>query len=245
MRKMCAQCGRNFFTTDSRRKYCSKKCCKESVSAKHRNRYAEDAKRFASEGAFEKTCPICGTVFPINGCADFGKIYCSISCTGNWTKNKQSNIQQSLLDEGGTKLCVVCGKPIPKTRPHAIKYCSQKCKCAYHNRQRKIKYEQNESCPECKNVPEVLPIKSSDNLPVASAVIEKQHYDLHIRAVKDTTGKRYRVDSWINENNPKEQLAELMQQLIRWSFNKAYFTDQEIVEIMTKAYDQSLKDYEE
>ena len=161
-------------------------------------------------------------------------------------RNEQGNIQQFLLDENENKVCVFCGKPIPKTKKATAKFCSLKCKDAFHSRQRrKIKHEQNESCPECKNVPEVLPIKSSDNLPVASAVIEKQHYGLHIRAIKDEIGKRYRVDSWINENNPKGQLSELMQQLIRWSLNKAYFTDQEIVEIITEAYDQSLKDYED
>ena len=205
MRKTCIQCGRNFNTTNSQKKYCSKKCRENYNNKKQRERRRNEQ----------------------------GNI-------------QQGNIQQFLLDENGNKFCMFCGKPIPKTKNTTAKFCSLKCKDAFHSRQRrKIKHEQNESCPECKNVPEVLPIKTSDNLPVESTVVEKQHYDLHIRAVKDTTGKRYRVDSWINENNPKEQLAELMQQLIRWSFNKAYFTDQEIVEIMTKAYDQSLKDYEE
>ena len=192
-----------------------------------------------------KTCIQCGKIF---NSTDSRRKYCSEKCeriNNNDRRRKRYVEDSKRLKAEGTfqKTCPVCGK---KFVIASWKDCSKICCSRYCNaRFRELLKTDTQQPLDCKHLPQILPMKSSDNLPTKNTVTEKQHYELHIRAIKDEIGKRYRVDSWINENNPKEQLTELMQQLIRWSLNKAYFSDQEIIDIITKAYDQSLKDYEE
>ena len=192
-----------------------------------------------------KTCAQCGRNF---NTPDSRRKYCSEACeranNNDRRRKRYAEGSKRLSAEGAfQRTCPSCGKKFVIDR---YKECSKIC-CsrACNARWRELQKTDTQQSLDCKNLPQISPMKSNDILPTKNTIVEKQHYGLHIRAIKDEIGKRYRVDSWVNEDNPKEQLTELMQQLIRWCLNKAYFNDQEIVDIMTRAYDQSLKDYEE
>lgn len=107
-KKICPVCGKEFITTNSRKKYCCANCDATAYRDRHRVKH-------------EKICPICGKKFVVNRRLN---VYCSREC---YEKSKVIyRKEHRVLKEQLEKVCPACGKKFV-TNVHNKRYCSRKC----------------------------------------------------------------------------------------------------------------------
>ena len=107
--KICPVCGKEFSTSNERRKYCCANC--NAAAYRNRNRVKH-----------EKVCPICGKKFNARRSID---VYCSKECY------EESKViyrhTHKVLKKQVSKICPVCGKEFVGKNSRKT-YCCRKCK---------------------------------------------------------------------------------------------------------------------
>ncbi len=114
-KKKCLTCGKEFITSNSRKKY----CCDNCKAAAHRNKHKAN---------HLKICPICGKEFIARRIID---VYCSRDCY------EQSKVlyrqDHRIIKDNIGRTCPICGKEFT-TKVHNKIYCSGKCKSAAYRK---------------------------------------------------------------------------------------------------------------
>jgi len=108
--KQCTVCGKAFFSPQRRGMYCGN-VCKDRA--------------YRGMRLTEKTCPVCGTLFKSFG---IKQRYCSVRC-----RTEAKRARRGVSD----KLCVICGKPLPRRPGGGHKTCSEKCSRINRNMKKK------------------------------------------------------------------------------------------------------------
>ena len=109
-KKICPVCGKEFITTNSRKKYCCANCDATAYRDRHRVKH-------------EKICPICGKKFVVNRRLN---VYCSREC---YEKSKVIyRKEHRVLKEQLEKVCPVCGRKFVGKNSRRT-YCSKECQC--------------------------------------------------------------------------------------------------------------------
>lgn len=124
-RKICVECGKEFFVDDRLRnwnhvKLCSDGC-RRSIAAKQKR-----GKYVPVQYPITKTCDVCGQQFQIKKAGGRPKIYCSKKCFLVKRDNARREEWERAREKRG---CPVCGKlffPAKYAKASHI-YCSSKC----------------------------------------------------------------------------------------------------------------------
>lgn len=95
----CEHCGKKFIRSSGRSRFCSKACF-ESYQAERRSASVlKEGSCTLRKRETERTCPICGKIFPINP-QQYAKRFCSIECrakSSSASKKKPEKAQQGHL----------------------------------------------------------------------------------------------------------------------------------------------------
>lgn len=108
--RKCAECGKEFTTTNKKQIYCSTEC-----GIKHNN------KKKTKGNVYEKICPVCGKVFHTNTLV---QKFCSSQCQRYYNSAKYA--EKTRQERTETRICELCGKEFT-TSDSRQKYCSKEC----------------------------------------------------------------------------------------------------------------------
>lgn len=108
--KICAECGKEFTTTNKKQIYCSAEC-----GIKHNN------KKKTKGNVYEVTCPVCGEKFHTHTLA---QKFCSSKCQRRYNSVKWA--EKTRQERVQTRICELCGQEFT-TSDSRQKYCSKEC----------------------------------------------------------------------------------------------------------------------
>lgn len=148
IRKVCPQCGKEFFVwpSSSSQKYCSIECKKQShyvvsvcpqcgrkfKTRNHNKIYCSKKCQYeAQKKAVVKRCEWCGKPMELLPCIAKIRRFCSVDCKIKWFGSGIVRGENNPRWKGGkiTVYCKQCGKPyeIPRDRIDISSFCSNEC----------------------------------------------------------------------------------------------------------------------